>query len=184
MELVAQGFEDVEVVTDGVVGVLRTGVQTASGQGGVVLWGGGFCHQGVVWMHQPVLAEVLFGQGGLSAGLVVCAWFQVAAEEAVGAVEFIPGIVLVFYELVDFFCGGWGGESSGPGAVQLLDRGADCGPDGAKILFNFVLIELLPPLTVVFFAVAFVQGGLFIGVFWLSPANTLPEGDVRAACPI
>ena len=27
-------------------------------------------------------------------------------------------------------------------------------------------------------------GGLFIGVFWLSPANTLPEGDVRAACPI
>lgn len=28
------------------------------------------------------------------------------------------------------------------------------------------------------------HGGLFIGVFWLSPANTLPEGDVRAACPI
>ena len=28
------------------------------------------------------------------------------------------------------------------------------------------------------------DGGLFIGVFWLSPANTLPEGDVRAACPI
>lgn len=109
-------------------------------------------------MHQPVLAEVLFGQGGLSAGLVVYAWFQVAAEEAVGVIEFVPGIVLVFYELVDFFCGGWGGESSGPGAVQLLDGGADCGPDGAKILFNFVLVELLPPLAVVFFAVAFVQG--------------------------
>ena len=88
---------------------------------------------------------MLFGQGGLSAGLVVYAWFQVAAEEAVGVIEFVPGIVLVFYELVDFFCGGWGGESSGPGAVQLLDGGADCGPDGAKILFNFVLVELLPP---------------------------------------
>ena len=27
-------------------------------------------------------------------------------------------------------------------------------------------------------------GGLFIGVFWLSPTNALSEGDVRAACPI
>ena len=29
-----------------------------------------------------------------------------------------------------------------------------------------------------------VYGGLFIGVFWLSPANALSEGDVGAACPI
>ena len=27
-------------------------------------------------------------------------------------------------------------------------------------------------------------GGLFIGVFWLSPTNALSEGDVGAACPI
>lgn len=28
------------------------------------------------------------------------------------------------------------------------------------------------------------HGGLFIGVFWFSSANALPEGDVKAACLI
>ncbi len=32
--------------------------------------------------------------------------------------------------------------------------------------------------------VTWMQGGLFIGVFWFSSANALSEGDARAACPI